>query len=88
MTREEERRWGIIGTLVILLSLLISAFNIGRAFGSRGSAYKENAADSLNYALEVIYNTEQYGGDMRFDDVCDDVTDSIYDALAWLEKSP
>lgn len=44
-----------------------------------------NAINSLEEAREIITNTEQYGGEYSYDDVCDTILDDVTDALAWLE---
>lgn len=76
----------------ILLIIAILAFTLlGTAAGGRRMGVPEEseqiAIDHLEEVLSIMENTEQYGGDLTYDDVCDDILDGIRGAIAVLEKS-
>ena len=75
-----------VGTVILVIFLLSIVFRIGYAVGSRPGKSEQSAVYSLQDTLELIENTEQYGGDLSYDDVCDDILDGVRDALAWLTK--
>ncbi len=71
----------------------LPAFLTGAIVGGLFAASLEGPSDniagavsSLKEAEYLIHNTEEYGGYLKFEDVCDRIWDDVRDALAWLEK--
>lgn len=83
MSEKDNRFWGIAGTLIILLWLLLAAFHIGEAVGSRPKGNESKAIDSLSHALEVI-DAVDVEDDVSVCESFDTVMDDIHDALAWM----
>ena len=74
--------------LIVVLALIVGYILGMRSPGVVSNKYVNRASVCLEDALAVIYSTDTYDGDVPFDDVCDAITDDIYDALAWLEYEP
>lgn len=81
----DDRFWGIAGTLVLLLWLLLEAFDLGKAYGARPNENEKKAIGSLGHALEVI---ERVDTEEDAYESMDTLMDDIRDALAWMEKRP
>ena len=85
---ESEKQWEKAGQITLVILLVAMALRIGVYIGAaRETKYVEEASESLHEVLDTLNSTDMYGGETPFDDVVDTVTDGIYDALAWLEKT-
>lgn len=51
-----------------------------------GRKYVDDAISVLQDAYSLIRSTEEYGGEQKYDDICDSILDDVTDALAWLIK--
>ena len=51
-----------------------------------GREHVDDAIAVLQDAYSLIHSTEEYGGDQKYEDICDNILDDVTDALAWLEK--
>lgn len=87
MSRSDERRWSILGTLVICLFLLVAAFEIGLHIGRAPDKYERKAIDSIEAALAIVYGPMD-DPTVPMEEYYDDLTDNLHDAIAWLEYEP
>ena len=75
-----------VGAVIVVILLLSIAFRVGYALGRRTGKSEQSAVYCLQDTLNLVERTEPYGGDLLYEDVCDDILDGIRDALAWLTK--
>lgn len=70
-------------------SAYYDGYNDGLSNGyDSGREYVDEAIASLQKTESLIRSTAEYGGDQKYEDICDDILDDVTDALAWLAKEP